>query len=53
MRWNDPRLQYTDLREETYLNTLDKATQAKIWSPSLGFTNAKVGVANPAESTAA
>ncbi len=46
MRWNDPRLQYTDLREETYLNTLDKATQAKIWSPSLGFTNAKVGVAS-------
>ena len=27
MRWHDPRLKFTDLREETYLNTLSSSAQ--------------------------
>jgi len=42
LRWYDPRLQFSDLGAATYLNSLDKSTQRQIWSPSLGFTNAKV-----------
>jgi len=42
LRWHDVRLQYTDLRGETALNSLNQQTQQSIWSPSLGFTNAKI-----------
>ena len=42
MRWRDPRLVWYDLRGATDLNSLDKDTQTKIWSPELSFTNAKI-----------
>jgi len=42
MRWRDPRLVWYDLRGATDLNSLDKETQTKIWSPELSFTNAKI-----------
>ncbi|XP_023331567.1 uncharacterized protein LOC111703755 [Eurytemora carolleeae] len=42
MRWHDPRLKFTDLREDTYLNKLSSNTQARIWSPSIGYSNARV-----------
>jgi len=41
MRWVDPRLTYYDLRGRTDLNSLSKTMQTLIWTPTLGFTNAK------------
>jgi len=42
MRWVDPRLTFYDLRGVTDLNSLSYKVQTKIWSPTLGFTNAKI-----------
>ena len=42
MRWVDPRLTFFDLRELTELNSLSSRIQSGIWSPKLGFTNAKI-----------
>ena len=42
MRWVDPRLTFYDLRGTAELNSLSSAVQTKIWSPKLGFTNAKI-----------
>jgi len=42
MRWVDPRLTFYDLRGVTDLNSLNYKVQGNIWSPKLGFTNAKI-----------
>ena len=42
MRWVDPRLTFFDLRELTELYSLSSRIQSGIWSPKLGFTNAKI-----------
>ena len=42
MRWVDPRLTFYDLRGTAELNSLSSAVQAKVWSPKLAFTNAKI-----------
>ena len=42
MRWVDPRLTFFNLREMTDLNSLSFKIQSRIWSPKLGFTNAKI-----------
>ena len=42
MKWVDPRLTFLDLRGASELNSLSSQVQAKIWSPKLSFTNAKI-----------
>ena len=42
MNWMDPRLTFYDLQAKTELNSLSANVQSGIWSPKLGFTNAKI-----------
>ena len=35
--WNDPRLRYTDLNSDAYLNTLSTEQKDMIWTPNIAF----------------
>ena len=39
LSWNDSRLDYTNLNEETGLNLLSEDEKEKIWKPVVIFTN--------------
>ena len=41
MRWVDPRLQFYNLVDTYALNSLSLSLQEKIWTPVLGFPNAR------------
>ena len=41
LKWKDSRIEYRNLKEETYLNTLGKDEAGKIWYPRVVFSNTR------------
>ena len=38
LEWFDDNVEYTFLKEDHYLNPIDKTTEDKIWTPIIGYT---------------
>ena len=38
LEWYDDNAEYTFLKDDHYLNPIDKTTEGKIWTPSIGYT---------------
>ena len=43
LTWRDRRLQFFNLRDDIYLNTVGNNQRSDIWIPEIGFSNAKTG----------
>ena len=41
LKWKDSRIEYRNLKEETYLNTLGTDEAVKIWYPRVVFWNTR------------
>ena len=41
LKWKDSRIEFRNLKEETYLNTLGKDEAGKIWYPRVVFSNTR------------
>ena len=41
LKWKDSRVEYRNLKEETYLNTLGTDEAGKIWYPRVVFSNTR------------